>query len=102
MMMAREFTPSSSPIDATTIAEVRAVLELAVREKNHSHSLRVALKKLAAEARAKSLRPEQLLVLLKSIWGAIADVRYAPNLPEHETMLRQLIGICIDEYFTEP
>ncbi len=101
MMMAREFTPSPSPIDDATIAEVRAALELSVREKNHSHLLRGALRTLAVEARAKSMRPEQLLVLLKSVWNAVAEVRYAPNLPEHEAMLRRLIAMCIDEYFTE-
>ena len=62
--------------------------------------LRQALKALAREAREKSVAPEQLLVLLKSIWYEQPAVRSAPADAERTRVLQQLVTMCIKEYYS--
>ena len=61
--------------------------------------LRQTLKALAREARAKSVPPEQLLVVLKSIWYELPAVRTAEADAERTRVLQQLVTMCIKEYY---
>ncbi|MEP6690286.1 MAG: hypothetical protein ABJD07_03965 [Gemmatimonadaceae bacterium] len=97
--MAHDQTPTPPPIDAGTIAAVRSALLAYARDPTHTEQLRSTLGDLATEARAKSVRPEKLLVLLKEMWGSIAEVRQARDGAPFEHMLRQLITMCIDVYY---
>ena len=61
--------------------------------------LRETLKALAREARDKSVAPEQLLLLLKSIWYELPAVRSAQAEADRTRVLQQLVTMCIKEYY---
>lgn len=99
MMMAHDSTPIPPGLDEETIARVRFALRRYVREGDQTEELRDALHRMAAEARAKSIRAEQLLIILKGIWGSLPEVRYEPRTQPREKMLQELVTICIDQYY---
>jgi hypothetical protein len=102
MMMAHTSDSPPPALDADTVAAVRTTLTRYVREGNHTAELRELLMRVAAEARAKGIMAERLLVLLKEIWGSLPEVRQAERarITEQNTLLQQLITRCIQEYYT--
>jgi len=52
-----------------------------------------------AEAHAKSILPEQLLIILKDVWYALPNVASMRDPAEQSRLLRQVVTICIKEYF---
>ena len=102
MMMAHTSDSPPPALDAETIAAVRTTLTRYVREGNHTDELRELLMRVAAEARAKEIMAERLLVVLKEIWGSLPEVRQAERarVTEQNTLLQQLITRCIQEYYT--
>ncbi|MDQ6927026.1 MAG: hypothetical protein M3154_12445 [Candidatus Eremiobacteraeota bacterium] len=99
--MAYDDTPAPERIADDTIAALDAALLAYVRDGVRTSALRLALARLSSEAREKSLRPEKLLVLLKERWAAVIQPRHAFGSSAYETMLRQLVTLCIDEYYGE-
>ena len=103
MMMAPTSDSPPPALDAETIAAVRAALARYAREGNHTDDLRDLLMRVAAEARAKNIMAERLLVVLKEIWGSLPEVRQQSDrgrVSEQNTLLQQLITRCIREYYT--
>lgn len=100
-MMAHTSDSPPPALDAETVTAVRAVLARYVREGDHSAELRDLLMRIAAEARAKGIMAERLLVLLKEIWGSLPEVRHAerPAAGEQNALLQQLITRCIQQYY---
>jgi hypothetical protein len=63
--------------------------------------LRAALRALAAEARAKSVLPESLLVALKDIWYGLPNLSAARAHTEQLHLLQRLVTMCIKEYYAD-
>ena len=62
--------------------------------------LRGVLHDVAAEARARALRPEELIVSLKSVLSEVGASRF-PASPEEQRRLQEwLVTACIQAYFT--
>ena len=61
--------------------------------------LRAALQTLAREARQKGISPEQLLVVLKSLWRSLPEVQHARDYDEETRILQRVVAMCIKEYF---
>ena len=103
MMMAHTSDSPPPALDAETIAAVRTALTRYVREGNHTDELRELLMRVAAEARAKEIMAERLLVVLKEIWGSLPEVRHAERtrVTEQNVLLQQLVTRCIQQYYTE-
>jgi hypothetical protein len=54
---------------------------------------------MAAEARSKSIPPEQLLVVLKDIWYSLPGVRGMSEPVEQVRLLQRVVTMCIKEYY---
>ena len=63
--------------------------------------LRSVLHDVAAEARTRSLRPEELIVSLKTVLAQVGSVRF-PSAPEEQRRLQEwLVTTCIHAYFSK-
>ena len=72
-----------------------------VRDEGADAELRDLLARVAAEARAKAILPERLLIVLKEVWTSLPEVRQAEHtrLGVHNALLERLITRCIREYY---
>jgi hypothetical protein len=101
MMMAHTSDTPPPALDVETIEAVRAALTRYVREGNHTADLRGVLLRVSAEARAKGILPERLLIVLKEIWSSLPDVRHADRgqVASQNVLLQRLITRCIEQYY---
>ena len=99
-MMAFEGTPSVPTLEPRTIELLRASLAESVQRGNHADDLRDVLCTAAAEARAKGIQAEALLVLLKDLWHSLPGVLSAPSSQVEQALLQELISRCIQEYYS--
>ena len=101
MMMAHTSDSPPPALDAETVAAARAALTHYVRDGEPAAELRDLLMRVAAEARAKGIMAERLLVVLKEIWGSLPEVRHAERtrVTEQNALLQQLITRCIQQYY---
>ena len=103
MMMAHTSDSPPPALDAETVTAVRAALARYAREGNHTDELRDLLMRVAAEARAKHIMAERLLVVLKEIWGSLPEVRQQSDrgrIGDQNALLQQLVTRCIQQYYT--
>ena len=83
-----------------TVDALRAALRAYVRQPAASSlELREALHDLAGEARMLGIAPEQLLIILKSIWQTLPEVENASDHFEQTRTLQAVVTMCIREYF---
>ena len=101
MMMAHDSSPPpAAGLDEETIARARAALSHYLADSEAGgEELRDALDAMAAEARSKSMLPEQLLVVLKDIWYALPAVRALEDSGAQIRMLQRVVTMCIKEYY---
>ena len=101
MMMAHDSSPASpSRLDDDTVAAVRAALRAYLSNTTDAPALQEALVALSAEARQRSMLPEQLLVVLKEVWGALPEVRGMSDVGEQVRLLQRVVTMCIKEYYS--
>ena len=81
------------------MATVQLALRNFAESPDDGEALRGALRLVAAEARDKSIFPEQLLTTLKDMWHDLPSVRSASG-PDHARLLQQVVTICIKEYYS--
>lgn len=101
MMMA--FDSSRTPpsrLDDETIESVRTALRAYLANANQSGPLREALLRMATDARGKSMLPEQLLVVLKDVWGGLTEVRAMNDMDQQIRMQQRVVTMCIKEYYS--
>lgn len=101
MMMAHDssHTPPSR-LDDETVAAVRAALRAYVASSTDAVALRSALHRMSTEAREREVLPEQLLVVLKDVWGALPEVRAMPDAGDQVRLLQRVVTMCITEYYS--
>jgi hypothetical protein len=101
MMMAYDAGHTGSGrLDGETVAAVQAALRAYLANAADPGPLRRALVAMAAEARAKSVLPEQLLIVVKDIWSNLAEVRAMPDVREQINMQQRVVTMCITEYYS--
>lgn len=98
-MMAHNSHPERPRLDAATVDQLSASLE-AYLEGSESESLRIALRHVAIEARAKSMHAEDLLIALKDCWYGLPAMRGGMEGEEHQRMLQRAVTLCIREYYS--
>jgi hypothetical protein len=100
MMMAHDSspTPPGGLAEETTQA-VRTALVAYLRAPANAGELRSALNRMADEARAKAILPEQLLITLKHLWSSLPEVRSVGDAEEQTRMLQRVVTMCIREYY---
>jgi len=99
MMMAHDSSPGPAALAEQTIGAVRSALLEYVDAPSRGDHLRHALHLMAAEARAKSVPPDQLLVMLKEIWYSLPSVRGMSEPAEQIRLLQRVVTMCIKEYY---
>jgi hypothetical protein len=78
-----------------------ALTEQLKRPNGPTPELTKLLKRVGAEARAKNVKPEQLLVIFKQLWNSLAE-SLRPQNPEQQERVRQtLVTLCIQAYYAE-
>ncbi len=91
-----------SPLSEATIAELRGALtEQLKNQDTPTPELVKLLRKVGAEAREKSLRPEELLVVFKQLWNSHTESVRSQNNDQHERVRQQLVTLCIQAYYAE-
>jgi predicted NACHT family NTPase len=101
MMMAHDSSPTPpSRLDDDTVAAVRASLRAYLAHGADSVDLRQTLLRVSAEARERSILPEQLLVVLKDVWGSLPEVRGMTDAGEQVRLLQRVVTMCIKEYYS--
>lgn len=61
--------------------------------------LRDVARMIAADARTRGLRPEQMLVALKRDWPKLLEGRRAPQEGELHMLSERLVSFCIHEFY---
>jgi hypothetical protein len=100
MMMAYDsgYTPPSR-LDDASIDLLRAALRDYLQDSQEPSKLQPSLLVIASEARARSILPEQLLVVLKEVWSSLPEVRSMTNTREQINLLQRVVTMCIKEYY---
>lgn len=101
MMMAYDSgqTPPGQ-LDDATIGAVRSALRGYTESGEPTDALRAALMTMAAEARDKAILPEHLLVVLKSLWSALPEVRAMADASKQIRLQQRVVTMCIREYYS--
>jgi hypothetical protein len=101
MMMAHDSSPPPAPgLAEETTERARVALSHYLESPDAAgEELRLALDEMAAEARAKSMLPEQLLVVLKDIWYDLPAVRAIEDAGAQIRLLQRVVTMCIKEYY---
>jgi hypothetical protein len=101
MMMAHD--PSNAPssrLDDETVSAVRQALRTYLKDSRDASALQASLLRMANEARARKILPEQLLIVLKDVWNSLPEVRSMTDAHEQIAMLQRVVTMCIKEYYS--
>jgi hypothetical protein len=99
-MMAHDASqPPSSRLDEELLNAVRLALRGHEHDGEHSSALQASLVRVATEARARDILPEQLLVRLKEAWSTLPEVRAMRDANEQARLLERVVTMCIREYY---
>jgi len=100
MMMAHDSggTPLGR-LDQASIDAVRASLRAYLQDSQNPTTLQASLLTFATEARARSIMPEQLLIVLKDIWNGLPEVRSMSDARQQTVLLQRVVTMCIKEYY---
>ena len=101
MMMAHDSSFDSSELSEETIEAVRSALVSYVDAPSRGERLHETLNTMAAEARARCILPEHLLVVLKDIWYSLPSVREISDPAEQVRLLQRVVTMCIKAYYIE-
>lgn len=101
-MMAHDSSSRPLALTEETIAAVRSAIVEYVHAPERGDGLGAALRVMAAEARNRSMLPEQLLVVLKDIWYSLPSVRTMSDASEQVRLLQRVVTMCIKEYYMTP
>jgi hypothetical protein len=101
MMMAHDSgSAPSSRLDDETVSAVRNALRAYLRDSSDPAALQLSLLMMANEARARTILPEQLLIVLKDVWNTLPEVRSMKDTREQIGMLQRVVTMCIKEYYS--
>jgi hypothetical protein len=95
--------PQAQPdrLERLTVAAVNYAREVDEADEPAARQLRRSVEELCVEARARGLRVEQLLILLKERWHAIPGPRTSATRLDGAPRLGRLVETCIRAYFGE-
>lgn len=77
---------------------LRSALQGHLRQPVPDETLRRALSALCADARARNLRPEQLILIFKQAWTSLPEFE-SGSRNQRQELLDRIVSICIEEYY---
>lgn len=93
-------TPEPQPLgDATIVALRDAVLRIWNQPQEGDGPLHAAIAQMVAEARARSLRAEDLIVAFKDLLARLPDLNAPDRRLEAVRFRERLITLCIKAYY---
>ncbi|HEY5021039.1 MAG TPA: hypothetical protein VII30_00995 [Gemmatimonadaceae bacterium] len=66
-----------------------------------TRELTVLLKKVTREAHDRDIKAEELLVIFKQLWIALAESLRPQNADQYERVRQSLVTLCIQAYYAE-
>jgi hypothetical protein len=97
--------PSPSPqrgIAADVIDSARAVFRAWIAGTADDADFRCALRRFCDAAQCQQLRPEQVLVALKSMLRAVPEIRSTRKRDSCDDLIARAVTMCIEEYYAVP
>lgn len=99
MMMALDSTSNDPSLSQESISALEAALHGYLADENSAAALEPAMRRIAAEAREKKIRAEQLLIMLKEVWYALPQLE-AVRGETQTRLLQRVVTLCIREYYS--
>lgn len=102
-MMARESHPEPvhRPLSEETLHELRIAIAGHTRNApDADDALRTALARVTAEARARSLRVEEVIVAFKKMWSTMPELSGGPTRADEIAVRERLVTMCIKAYYS--
>lgn len=99
-MMVHESTSDRPTLSAESLQALEAAMLTYAADGTAPSSLEPALRQIAAEARAKKVRAEQLLMALKDVWYALPTVGRAGTPDEQNAILQRIVTLCVRVYYS--
>lgn len=97
---------STSSPQRTVAADVtdsaRGVFRAWVAGTADDAELRCALRRFCDAAQCQQLRPEQVLVALKSMLRAVPEIRNTRKRDSRDDLIARAVTMCIEEYYAVP
>ena len=91
-----------SSLSESTMKELRKALTEQLKQPDGpTPELTALLHNVAAEAREKHLRPEQLIMLFKQLWNSLAESLRPQHPDQYEKVRQRLVTLCIQAYYAE-
>lgn len=78
-----------------------ALIEQLHKPDGPTQELATLLRKVAREAHDREIRPEQLIVIFKQLWNALAESLRPQNAEQYERIRQRLVTLCIQAYYAE-
>jgi len=78
-----------------------ALTEQLKRPDGPTPELASLLRKVAKEARERSIPPEELIVTFKHLWNSLAESLRPQNVDQYERVRQRLVTLCIQAYYAE-
>ncbi|HEV7994499.1 MAG TPA: hypothetical protein VGP25_21940 [Gemmatimonadaceae bacterium] len=82
------------------MSAVRNALRAYLSDSTDPSALQASLLMMASEARARTILPEQLLIVLKDVWNTLPEVRSMTDTRQQIGMLQRVVTMCIKEYYS--
>lgn len=91
-----------SSLSESTIKELRTALTEQLKQPDGpTPELATLLRNVAREAHEQSIPPEELIVVFKKLWNALAESLRPQNPDQYERIRQRLVTICIQAYYAE-
>ena len=100
MMMAHDSTSNAPALDPETLAALESALARFLRADESIATVEPALRRIGAEARAKGMQAEQLLIVLKDVWYGLGGIGDARDTVAQNAMLQRVVSSCIRAYYS--
>ena len=99
-MMAHYSSAQRPDLSGPAIAGLETALAKFLANPSDATSVEGALRVVTAEARAKQIHAEHLLVVLKDVWFSLPPIRETPSGEPQNVLLQRVITQCIREYYS--
>jgi hypothetical protein len=99
-MMVHESTSDRPALSAESLQALEAAMLSYSASGAAPASLEPAPRQIAAEAREKKVRAEQLLIALKDVWYSLPGIARAGTPEEQNAILQRIVTLSVRAYYS--